>query len=1108
MQPQSPAEMPRRHRRWRILLLIAVLAVTIISIGLWSGRPQRALVTWGLSSFLGADATVGEVSLSSGRIRISGVTLRDEEAGASGEDPIRLEGIEIGYDLFPEKEEGGPRYVRSLSIESIRIRLEKSAAASNHHFLQAFLSAPASDFDPLPYLPYQTKLRLLDLSILTDEGRLSLEGLGLSCALEDLEHFSVALAGEAISGEAWTRRFPGDSARFQKGLVDLCIGRDGGDYALEKLQVVLPGLLEGAASASWHPASEGAAIEAHIPSLSLRDAAVAPLSTAFLPFPVSFESLSFNDSHLRAIWNETGLQDAHGEMQIQAQSLQVGPAEAPYYSGNARLEGRFEPTHSEATAVLGQGQRLDLTVDQLDQSSKLRLQLAEWSRDELLAATPAPYRHLLEALPGLSRASLAAETIIQPKLCQVDLSSTLGFASPETGLRTLEVAAHGRLDSSRVAAGVLDGSISLDLADGTMKGTVNSAESPGQFESQWDLSGIDLAAWLETALAHPAPGLARGMVSGTMKLKGPNSMEGEAELTFDGLGERDQSLFLALQMEGAEADAALPVQVSGRMTFPGEVDAGTLDFTARIASGQELPGVSCQLAGLRLTSLASRLPALGIPSDWEAKVSGALTMFTEDQRPQVGAMLRCREVMLGDLRIPPEDLLEVDGVLSLSDQWTQCTAEALAVTWEEKASLALTGAQAELSPFRLQATLTADADFAKMSAEVPWAGRAKVQAPIRMQNDLFSAQLHFSGTGFGYPPIVPRAGVPTTVDAAVAYHIEPGRVDIQGLAGTWGEATRLAVPEAGLTLDPFTLSAPFEVETDFAPLVDLGWLASSGPGQARFSGTSRFAQEAVDIETDLVPTGATIALLDDWALLEQMEAGGHLRFDGTIQGAGTLEVGQALALGAALKTVKGKWRAEGDTFYGESLSGTVFSGTVTGSAEMAVLKEDLSGRGTFDFSSIDLAQFSKEFDLPEGELAGLADGQVELRWNAEGLQSLHTHLHAETGLSVNRDLLVRILLAEYMKEGLVGKRLNRIVNASVGEAPQHSFLRGDLTLDLIDNRYVGKASLDSESLKLSLDIAVDEGVIAEAIWIQQTAQIAGFGVPAAPSEGRPPEQGN
>ena len=145
-------------------------------------------------------------------------------------------------------------------------------------------------------------------------------------------------------------------------------------------------------------------------------------------------------------------------------------------------------------------------------------------------------------------------------------------------------------------------------------------------------------------------------------------------------------------------------------------------------------------------------------------------------------------------------------------------------------------------------------------------------------------------------------------------------------------------------------------------------------------------------------------------------------------------------------------------------------------------------------AGVDLAAVCAELALDEVRLTGRADGRVRLKYEATGLAALDAAVESTGGFTVNRDLIERALLAQFVKDAL-DEALTKRVRRVLGDAPQRPFDTAGAAVryDPTSDRFVGELRLESRLLDLPVDVRVDRGAVAEVLRLKQEGLLEGLG---------------
>ena len=140
-----------------------------------------------------------------------------------------------------------------------------------------------------------------------------------------------------------------------------------------------------------------------------------------------------------------------------------------------------------------------------------------------------------------------------------------------------------------------------------------------------------------------------------------------------------------------------------------------------------------------------------------------------------------------------------------------------------------------------------------------------------------------------------------------------------------------------------------------------------------------------------------------------------------------------------------------------------------------------------ELDRIDLARLTEEVQPPAVSLTGVADGHAEIEYTLDGIQAFSLEASSRDGLTVNRDLVEKLLRRDALESVLGVRRLERTLTKLLGTAPQRPFDTGKLSLSLESDEFVGRTELksaateDYNGLNLNIDLAIDVLALAESL---------------------------
>jgi hypothetical protein len=357
--------------------------------------------------------------------------------------------------------------------------------------------------------------------------------------------------------------------------------------------------------------------------------------------------------------------------------------------------------------------------------------------------------------------------------------------------------------------------------------------------------------------------------------------------------------------------------------------------------------------------------------------------------------------------------------------------------------------------------------------------------------------LQVAAEGVGYDALSLPYG--ETLHMKGAGHADPvarllsfDTLHVQCGEGTQGEISSLRIdasgdlPQVGLTQAQFT--------TDFGLISALGWL-SDAQGAGRFSVTDLvWGGERLQGAAEADVTAQRLALEDDWAVAEDVEAAGGVQLADGLIGEATASAAKVVALGAALEAFSGQLVAEGWGLRMEDLQCKLFRGRVQGGGYVGILEDDLPIQFSGKITNASLASFTKEFQPPGVRLTGRVSGTLELALRQGTMEGFSVALRSLGGCTLNRDAVEQILLAQYAKDMGAGTKILKAVQKIIGEDEDRQFDSAELSLKLEGEDLVGQAVLESPSLRLSIDLRADPQTVTDAMMMRQMERIAIEGI--------------
>jgi len=1082
-QPADTRPDVQRPRKRRNLLVAGAVAATVL-VALLTGVPQRLALEYGLRKTLNTDVHVRGLWLVP-RVHIAELRVAGEPDAA----PVILRGVDVAYSLNLEP----GVTVSSVHIDSARVDYRRYAGgATNFAFLERLMhretparSAGEEPFDVTPYVPKTFGIADLSLAVESPDGAIELEGLQLETELESLAIVTARLLGKDLRG---TLRV--SDAGEERPLT--------GTLNVEFLSN-LP--------------SVGVSVKANIPDVVTLDGKVhfivAPGAkaaqawinearfvddewTVLLPETVAFDTFDVSGTEFTVSsppgvpWNLAA--DLHAE----GKGVRYGEPGHEWYEGDLEVSGAYDGDRGEFEALLNRGQRLSVIAEGEPADAHVAATLVDWDRDDLADALPKDFRALLEELPHLSQIGASAEVQMQwPDYrvhASVDPLFTGDAGSSEKFAIRLDGA--GTREASRQDA--FHGTLHATLGGGELSAEIDAA-TPGRYTATLSLSAVDTARWLTPVRQRLPIAPPSGKVDGTLTVQRDATYRVETDLTL-----RDTAAETDVTLAGTAASDTpagfLPLTGQAKVGLASAEPPGSAVLRFQISEEADL-----RVEGLLTTvDLASAVALAGLnelPDGLDASLSGRADVSRTVNGLAIALNLDAAPARLAGKVIPAEQPLHIEGNLSSAAAMTGLRAGNLALRLTDDAALDVGEFVVSFSPFAIEGHLTGKVDFdyvGPMLGMPTIVGALSIDAPLTINSSSVEGQVHLEGDGFGYGKWAGPYGTPVVARGLLRYEMAAGSAVVDDVEMKWGEGSQLTSEGLAVQLDPFTLSGPIAVTTDLTPLVDLRFF-DAAEGTATLSGTLGIgADRTTTIAYDLAANSLTLA--GAIAAFGGLSSTGSISYGESLDGQLGFAAADAAAAGAMLHDPRGTCTLEDGVATAKGVEASLYGGRVTFDAAANLLDAAAGGNLTAHLEAIDLDRFTKEYELPSVTLTGIANGDVSLAWNGDGLRDLRVDLASEKDFSMNREIIENLLL-QSLTAGAAGmKRLTRIQQKTIGEAAQRPFDRASVSLSLDGEtpetqRLLGPLRLESNLLNFSIDLRVDLLSITSAMELQQEARL-------------------
>ncbi len=478
-----------------------------------------------------------------------------------------------------------------------------------------------------------------------------------------------------------------------------------------------------------------------------------------------------------------------------------------------------------------------------------------------------------------------------------------------------------------------------------------------------------------------------------------------------------------------------------------------------------------------------------------AELGGKATLQKDDIQGgwQCTADLAAAELGISDWRLPEGDTLSISGDGTLDEALEEVSSRALTLAVGETASLTIDELRATLRPLQADGRLHGNFDLAYVAklASLPglW-GELEFDAPFRHSRGVLEADLRTEARMLGYGDLAAPYGTPVTASGHVRY-------DTLARAGTAadaviavGDGTRLTLAACSFTRIPFAGDGDIALETDLAAFIAMGWLDAAA-GKATATGHVGYAAGRplltdlkLDAEADSLTLANALGVLSDTSL------DGQFAYDGGLKGTGALTAREAVVGGATIAALSAPITAEHYALRAEGLTFDIFGGKVKADVSFGLLQEGFPLTANAEIEGVDLATFSRDYEVPSVKLTGIARGHIEAAIKAGRIEALKVDIESSKDFTINRELVAELLLSEQVSGLKGGRALGRAVNRVLGDAEQRPFDRATLQMGLSEGRLSGQALLQSEDLSLTIDLKVDSGALLEALRLRQEMHVA------------------
>jgi hypothetical protein len=1090
----------KRTSRWGIRLrrasAIGIILLVFAAAVLWSGQPQRAAVERIANRMLAADVEIEDVALL-GRVRMGTLRIYDGPGErARGTYTLDVRGLDLDYSVLAANSRPFPE----ASIDALVIRLDgTNPQDTNYDFATRLLAgsqAPAGEeSSERNVIPSTLAIGTVAVSLEQPGYGFGIRGLGLSMDAED-DAVDVHVEGDSVAG--WFGF--GDNPRqisIERGVIDLQLQHAQQEVAVRRLRANLPGLLELDASGTWRSGDGASALSAELDAFRIQGAGVSGFLEAVSPLPVRFETADLTGTQLAVAL--TGTQMAFGPSVLRGgvQALAVGTPGHELFQGNVAVTGALSDATGHAVIALGRGQRIAADWSSGPGVTTLSLVLDAWTIEDLRDALPRDFRPALDGIAGLAGVGGSCTLAWEPPRYTVNAEVAPVFTGSRAGQESFQLAltAQGRTSVEGDEEPLVDGTCALRLGEGEVN-VAGVYRSPDSYSGTTDLTAVDPWLFLGSVFGmDPLLDLPDARVSGTVALRSAEGLVGDMGLRIEGLGADAAGVVELAGTYAAGSSGGQPASVDGRLVFPDADGTGTATFAVE-AQASTGGGGLVTFSDLDPFGVACLLNLMTATEGQGAQVNGTLAIEVKEGLVSFAPDLTVASLAVGGWALPADTTFSVEGEADWDGSAQQIAVPELTARLGEDGELRVSegtwnrrnGSAEGLVACRV------DLDYAAAALGLSGVyGEWSVEAPVRYQAGIVKGTVALTGNGAGFGGFSTPYGTPVTATGGVSYDLAAGQSTVETLEVTWPPATRLTSPAVSIGLDPLTVNGAFTLTSDLAPLVDMGLLDSvEGGGEA--TGIVTSSDGATEMAFDLEATAESLVVADALAALtgSALRGAGRLNAEG-LEARGEVQAAEAAVAGAVLRELAVPVHIKGWSLAADGFEAELFDGGIKGSVSVELAEEGFPGRLTAEIVAVDLATFCEEFEPPGTRLTGSAGGRLMIEWNADGLAALEVDLACEEGFTMNRELIEQLLLKQLLGDAAGTKRLGKIREKVIGEAPQRPFDRAALTLRKEGDMLRGEVKLPSEQLNLTVDLKIDPRNIFKALELRQKSQLDQIG---------------
>ena len=438
----------------------------------------------------------------------------------------------------------------------------------------------------------------------------------------------------------------------------------------------------------------------------------------------------------------------------------------------------------------------------------------------------------------------------------------------------------------------------------------------------------------------------------------------------------------------------------------------------------------------------------------------------------------------GDLVVPEGQPFTAEGSASVTGRLHPLVEiPSLDIYVGDGASLKIANCSVPTESFNGQADIEGEFDLAFLAPLLSLEelrGLVNFTAPVRNEKGMLTAGLALTVENLGYGDFAAPYGTPLRVKGVVEYDNINDTGGVRDIEAALGDGTAFSCASWLVDVPSMHCEAPCTFRTDFQPFVAMGFL-DSAEGTAKATGGLKYDDEGFSSAFELDARAESMVLAGELAKVNDGALKGTVGNtpDGSLTGTADFSAAALSVYKAVIRDIKGPVVFEGDAAKGTGLEGALYGGAIKADIEIGVLCSGLPVHLSAHIEGVDLEAFSREMAIPMLSLTGLADGDLALAFDLEGLEDVEFILSSTGEFSISRAVLEPLLRSHYAKQFGDEKRLERVMAKIVGKEERCPFDTAKLTLSLDEGRLGAQLVLVSETLDLTFDLGTDPGKLLE-----------------------------